>query len=116
VRVQGDEVMDFSRWVKVPEAYERAEAKSGWRDLIARELYGWTSLALFGVLTALFVTLVRRGLAPWRLGFTLALFPLALNLAESANNLPWFFSGYTTTTPLASFLTKQLLGGPLVLP
>ncbi len=109
--VQGDEVIHLSRWVKVPESFDRQEAKSGWRDLIAREFSEWTTLGLGVLVATIFILLIRKELAPWRLGFVLALFPLTLNLITAANDLPWFFAGYNTTTPLSHFLTKKILGG-----
>lgn len=88
-------------------------AKSGWRDLIAREMTEWMNLGKAVIVGTLFILLVQKGLAPWRLGFVLALFPLTLSLITAANDLPWFFSGYSTTTPLPHFLTKKILGGAL---
>jgi len=111
VRVQGDEVWDFSRWVKIPEAAQRELAKSGWRQLIAQELRQWIRIGMFAGFTALFVVLIRRHQVPWRRGFIYALFPLTLTLIGKANDLPWFFSGYSTTTPLPHFLIKELGGG-----
>jgi hypothetical protein len=111
--VQGDEVIDISRWVKVPESFDRQEAKSGWRDLVAREISEWTRLALAVFVVVIFILLLRKELAPWRLGFVLALIPVTLSLVTAANDLPWFFASYSTTTPLPHFFTKKLLGGAL---
>lgn len=113
VRVQGDEVVGFSRWVKLPDAVEREHAKSGWRQLIAAELREWMSLGLAVVFGVIFVVLIRKHVVPWRLGFVVAIFPLALNLIDAANDAPWFFSGYSTTTPLAHFLIRKIGGGAM---
>ena len=113
ISVQGDEAVDFSRWIKVPEAWGRSRAKSGWRKFVVDELNTWLGVAQAIFVGVLFVLLLRKHLLPWRLSFGLALVPLALTLVAKLNAAPWFFSGYGTTTPLTNFLIRQAGGGAM---
>jgi hypothetical protein len=104
IKVQGDEPVGFYKWIKIPEAWSLARAKSGWRKHIVEELGTWIGIAEMLAIATLFVLLLTRHLVPWRLGFLLALIPTAIGLIERANLAPWFFSGYDTTKPLANYL------------
>ena len=115
ISVQGNEAVDFYRWIKTPEAWSRSRAKSGWRKFFVEEFNTWLGIAKSIVIGALFVLLLRKHLVPWRLGFGLALIPTALEIFETIGNVPWFFSGYATTTPLAHFLVRQVGGGAVSL-
>jgi hypothetical protein len=107
IKVQGDEPVGFYKWIKIPEAWSLARAKSGWREHIVGELRTWIGIAEMVVIMTLFVLLLTRHLVPWRLGFLLALIPAAVDLIETANAAPWFFSDYGTTQPLANYLFSK---------
>ena len=107
IGVQGNEPVGFARWIKIPEAWELARAKTGWRKFAVEELSTWLSLAKGIAAGVLFVLLLRKHLVPWRAGFLLALAPAAVSVIEQINNAPWFFSSYSTTTPLANFLFRK---------
>ena len=115
LEIQGDEPVGFSRFVKVPEAWEIAHAKSGWKQVVTQELNTWVTIIEGLALGVMIAFLIRKHVTPWRLSFRLALFPLALEIINRANNLPWFFSDYTTTTPLSNYLIRELVGGAVSL-
>jgi hypothetical protein len=108
IRVQGDEVVDFSRYVKIPEQWDRDRAKTGWKEALLGEGSKWTSFAIAAVMGGLLVFMIRRGLLPWRQAFLFALFPATLGLISWLNQLPWFFSGYGTTEPPNYFVLKKI--------
>ena len=107
LKLQGDEPVSFSRYIKVPEAWNLKQAKSGWKKFAANELGRWVSIVEGIIFAVLFVLLLRRNIIPWRTGFVIAVFPTLIVLLDRWNHLPEFFSGYLTTSPLNSYLIKQ---------
>lgn len=105
ISVQGNEVSGFRKALIAPEAWEREQEKSGWKELIQQ--YG--SMAGIILFTAILVTIlfsmIGRGEIPWRLSFKLALLSLPLVLILTANQLPSFYANYTTTLPLLTYWT-----------
>ncbi len=109
ISVQGDEPVRFWKSVKVPETWQLDREKSGWRQLITDEVRSVVDLLHGGGLLVLIVIVIGRRLVPWRAAFVGGLVPLALELIGSANELPWFFSGYDTAKPLAGFVARELV-------
>ncbi|MDD5349318.1 MAG: type II CAAX endopeptidase family protein [Chthoniobacteraceae bacterium] len=109
LRLNGDEPVGFSRYVKLPEAWILERQKSGWRKFFTGEVESWLNLAQAVLAVILFILLVARRMVPWRLGFLLALFPAAIAVAEFVLKLPWFFADYRTTMPLANYLAVHWL-------
>ncbi len=110
IRVQGDEPEGFSRSIRVPEKWTRDNQKSGWQKLVTGELKSWTLLAIGLAVVIALGLLIRRGHIPWRTAFLIALYKPALDLAGMLNELPWFFSGYSTTESLAHHYFTSISG------
>ena len=108
IRLQGDEVMNFSRWVKVPDAWLLDHQKKGWKQLISGELQHWMGLVEDAILGVLLILAIRKHLTPWRQAFLYALFPLAIKVVDQLNNAQQFYAGYDTTTPRTHYLIAQL--------
>lgn len=115
ISIQGDEPVNFTRYVKVPDDWEREQEKKygGWKDAILGQVSSWSSLVLGGLVIIAFVVLLRRNSIPWKAGFLIALVPTALIIVEKLNALPWFYAGYSTTKPLNHYLL-QSIGGDVV--
>jgi len=113
IALQGDEPNGFYRHVKVPEAWLLENTKSGWKKFATTELTKWIGVGKGIFFFVLFVLLIRKHLTPWRLAFRIALFPLALEVFDRCNRVPWFYEGYSTTTPPANYLIEQIGGGVL---
>lgn len=112
ITIQGNEPVNFNRYVKVPDEWYREEEKksSGWKETVLKVASEWSSLVLTTIMVVAFIYLLRADHIPWRSGFLIALAPTALNLVEKLNNLPWFYSGYSTTKPLNHFLMQKISG------
>jgi hypothetical protein len=107
VTVQGDEVVGFERRLKTPEAWQRQEAATGWREGLAQLLGQWLGIALLAFFGLLFVVMIIKNLLPWKIGFLLAIIPTTLLILDRFNRLPDFYAEYTTTTPHLLFLAEQ---------
>ncbi len=112
IAIQGDEPVNFTRYVKVPDEWNREQEKKygGWKDAILGQISSWSSLVIGGLVIIAFVILLRRGIIPWKAGFLISLAPTALVIIEKLNSLPWFYSGYSTTTPLNHYLLQRIGG------
>ncbi len=108
ITVQGDEAIGFQRWVKVPEAWQREQSLSGWKDVMVGQL-GWLLwIGKISIIVVLFILMIRLNILPWKTGFLVALVPSFLGLLDWLNGMPWFFSGYDTTKSASFFIGGQL--------
>ncbi len=110
IAVQGDEVMRFRRYVKVPETWEREQSATGWREVVIQQVNQWVGMGVMILKIGLFIILLQRGGIPWKWAFRLALIPTLLMLVNVLNALPWFYSGYSTHEPPRTYLLKSLGG------
>ena len=108
IRVQGNEALDLTRVLKVPDAWILEHAKKGWKQLISAEFKQWVGLAEAAIVMVLLVMAIQKHLTPWRKAFLYALFPLGVKLADQLNQSQQFYLGYDTTVPRAHYLVAQL--------
>jgi hypothetical protein len=108
IRMQGDEAIYLTRWVKVPDAWILEHAKSGWKQFVTGEFKQWAVIVEFCVLAVLLVFAIRKHVTPWRKAFLYALFPLGIQLVDELNQTQQFYAGYYTTMPLPHYLVTQL--------
>jgi len=108
INLQGAEVVNLFRYVKVPDAWLLEHAKSGWKQFVSGEFKYWTGFIEEVVIFVFLILAIRKHLAPWRKAFLYALFPLGIKLADQFNQTLQFYASYTTTTPRANFLISQI--------
>ena len=104
----GDEALNLTRQVKVPDAWILEHEKKGWKQLISAEFKHWTGLAEVAILGALLILAIRKHLTPWRKAFLYALFPLGIKAVDLLNGAQQFYARYDTTTPRAHYLITEL--------
>jgi len=117
IRVQGDEVMDFGRYLKIPEEWLREQSATKWKDVIVGQISSWVGMGRMGLFGFLFVVMIFKGVLPWKKAFLIATIPTVLGIIDQLNGLPQFFSDYNTTTPMIHYVGTQLgnLGFHIVL-
>jgi membrane protease YdiL (CAAX protease family) len=100
VDIAGDQVVDFSRSFKLPEAWERAQEGNGIVNNILTGISILTLLALVAAGLILFVSLVRSGQMPWKRSAKFGALIALLGFLGSLNNLPLSYLKYDTSMPL----------------
>jgi hypothetical protein len=108
VIVQGNEVMNFSHYIKIPEEWFREETAEGWKDSIMDVFSSWFTIVWFCIFIVLMVMMILKNLIPWRIGFGVAFIPIIFGWVDGLNRLPWFFSEYTTVTPALYYVASQI--------
>lgn len=110
VDLQGDRIGRFSRFLKLPENYERDRGKRGvWYAIhIGLIVIGFG--LVIGLTIAQFVRFARSGTVPWRRALLLAI-PLALlGTLGSINRYDTLRWAYTTSYEYQLFLTTTIVG------
>lgn len=108
VTVQGDEVVGFQRWMKLPQDWlNRERAKSLWDDLV-EVLERWVDRARIALMLFLCLVMIERNILPWRPAFAIALIPTLLGWLDWINAMPWFYAGYDTATPVRPYLVTAI--------
>ncbi len=112
VDVQGNEPLNYDHFIKVPDEWYRDQQKKsgGWKTAVLGQISRWSGIGLSVLKFVAFIILVRKRVIPWKAGFLLALIPASLKVVDKLNDLPWFFSGYDTTTPVAHFVWETIGG------
>ena len=110
IKVQGSEVMSPSRFVKIPDEYERNEYKQTTRMTIISGILDLISLGLGIAVLAAFVMQFAAKRVDLKLGLKWGLFFAALSVLGWINDLPTFFLGYSDTDPLNRYIAMQAIG------
>ncbi len=108
IRVQGNEVLGFAHYLKLPEAWLREQSASEWKDVLVSQFYQWTNMVWMGFLLILFVLMISKRILPWKRAFLIATIPALFGVMDSLNELPSFFVGYDTTTPVWHYVGEKL--------
>lgn len=108
--VQGDEVMNFTNFLKVPERWQRERQERGLKDTIINGVFGIAGLAFFIYCVVLFTRAFARREINWRLTLPISAGVALLSLLIKLNELPDLWSGYSTSTPPSIFITRALIG------
>lgn len=104
VEVQGNEVLALSRFVKIPDEYERNEYKRTTRMTIISGILGLVSMGLGVAVLIVFVMQFAAKRIDLKLGLKWGLLFAAFSALGWVNDLPTFFSGYTDTDPLSRYI------------
>ena len=110
VVVQGDEVSHFGRFMKLPEQWERDRQKSTAISAIRIALMIAVLVLFFGFALLFFINRVRKGEVRWKPILIIAGILALISLLGSLNELPSFYSQYTTSIPLDIFRTSMIIG------
>jgi membrane protease YdiL (CAAX protease family) len=113
VTVDGDRVSNFSRRVKVPEAWQ-----SSYRELRSKNLLAGNVDVIFLIITmvcivAVFVTRLLRGDLQLRLLLGIGIAAVILVSGTALNSFPSALAGYNTTDSYPAFLTRFAFGSIL---
>lgn len=110
MKVQGDEVSGYRRFVKLPEEWERKHTE----DTLARTLYFVARVgAIAGLVLwvlVIFFTNLRKPVVPWGRISRWALWSALAIAVNAANNWPKLLLNYTTEVPLKVFLAISAVG------
>ncbi|NTU98902.1 hypothetical protein HGA64_02760, partial [Candidatus Falkowbacteria bacterium] len=109
VRIRGDEVGNFSKYVYIPESWYRDNSKSGIRNFIVG-VVGFILMLFFLVYTVVsYLRLNRDGLIFWRKGLLYSLPGVVVSLVISLNGLSSYYSEYDGVESLKIFHMKSIL-------
>jgi membrane protease YdiL (CAAX protease family) len=113
VTVDGDRVSNFSRRVRVPEAWQ-----SSYRELRSKNLLAGNVDVIFLIITmvcivAVFVTRLLRGDLQLRLLLGIGIAAVILVSGTALNSFPSALAGYNTTDSYPAFLTRFAFGSIL---
>lgn len=115
VRVQGDTIGGFGRFLKVSEAFERAYTRERSQGtLIALAVGLLLTLALAVGALVVFLRAYRAGELRWRFALGIALVILILQLLSIANGWPLLKAQYPTELDYATFLGITLIVSVIV--
>jgi membrane protease YdiL (CAAX protease family) len=114
VRIGGDEVVQVSRSVKIPERIRREARETRLADIVVTVLViaGWLgilSLVILGVLEA-----IRRGRFRWRRAARLALFALPIPIVTTALVWNQLLAGYPTAIGWETFVVMMLTSATFI--
>ena len=108
VALAGDRVSGYNEYLKVPEAwsrdYEHLRSSNNLLEFIALLPYAF----LIGGCLSVIISLGRRDLLEWRIGFALGIFLTVLFFLMTMNQWPLDRAEYDTNTPYSSFFLSQL--------
>jgi hypothetical protein len=109
VSVTGDQVGDFSQRWEVPDSWtferNKRTAKDEWLShLRSATMFGLILLTIFWAYSVL-----KTGAIRFRAPIAIAVVYLVVVLISQLNDLVTFFSGYTTTTPLNSYIVSSVV-------
>ncbi len=116
VDMAGDEVIGFSRYFRLPEAWERERSSTTVANVILYACSSILAMLLVGGGIALFVRQVRLGTIPWRPAAKAAGVILAGLLIAELNQIPQILRSYNTSVPISTFWFSTAAGqivGPL---
>jgi hypothetical protein len=117
VDVAGDQVVNFERSFKLPEAWERARRSSSLVNSVLTFAGILVVLALLGAGLVLLVIKIRSGEMPWRPAAKVGALILALLLLSELNQWPGLDRQYVTSIPLPTWRLFEVVGmvvGPLL--
>jgi len=110
LRVQGDEVSGYRKFVKLPEEWERRHTE----DTLGRTIYSVGRILLLAGAAVwalvIFFTHLRRYPVPWARMSRWALWAALAVVLNVANSFPKLLLAYTTEWPLKMFVVITALG------
>ncbi|MDZ4834133.1 MAG: type II CAAX endopeptidase family protein [Candidatus Melainabacteria bacterium] len=110
VDVIGGQVGNFQQFWDVPDSWTFEREKRTSKDVILGHVRTFGSI-LFALGFLLWCySVLRTGAIRYRIPIIIALATLPLGLLAYLNDLPSFFTGLSTTTPMSSYIAEQLLG------
>lgn len=108
VWTQGDDIGGYFEYLKVPEAWQRAEAMEANRGGLLANL-GWTLTYGLGLLMALVgLWRLRSGRVHWRFALSLAGVMVVIAVAVAINSFPLVLIDYPTTSSMSAYLLGRL--------
>ncbi|MBI4514153.1 MAG: CPBP family intramembrane metalloprotease [Gemmatimonadetes bacterium] len=116
VEIQGDQVGAFTRFLKVPESFERGyHRERAVGGLIAAVMVLVLTLALAVASFVVFLRAYKANALRWRFALGFAGLLIVLEAAAFLNMLPQVKAGYNTEVDYAVFWGGMLVGGLLLL-
>ena len=109
VGIEGDQVGEFSTYLKIPEAFDRQLAHQSEANVALDLLREGMESAVYFIAIVVFVLRFRRGLIDLRFAAGSAGLLAALSLLGTLNGLPTFWSGYWTTIEAEGFIVSRLV-------
>ena len=113
VTMLGDEVGDYSEYLKVPEQWKRDYQRLRSRNEVTQAV---DSVAMALLMVALVVFIIRRVMrhdVHWRTAALIGLAGIVLGFLAQLNEFPLHEYGYPTTDSYGSFVLRQLLNALL---
>jgi membrane protease YdiL (CAAX protease family) len=110
LQLQGDEVSQFQRSLKVPESWERQRRQATTLTItrMGGQILLWGILGFFAI--SIFIGQARQGLIHWRRTVWLALGVAGIALLEFLNSLPLLYQDYDTSIEPTVFKLTTLAG------
>lgn len=108
--VQGNEVSQFGRFMKLPEQWERERKKSTATSAIRFALRIAVLVMFFGFVLLFLIGRVRKGEIKWKPVLVGAGVLAFIGLLGDLNTLPSLYSQYPTSIPLQIFRTSLIIG------
>jgi len=108
--VQGDEVSQFGRFMKLPEQWERERKKSTAISAVRFALKIAVLVVFFGFVLLFLIGRVRKGEVKWKPVLVGAGVLALIGLLGNLNELPSLYSQYPTSIPLQIFRMSLIIG------
>lgn len=110
VGLTGDRLGALDEFLKVPEAWLRAQQAEQNRGTVLAGLGSVLYLALIIAMLGVLVQAARSGEAAWRFGLLLGASVAVIGLLAGLNGLPLVLLDYPTTVDLPGYLVQRLTG------
>jgi hypothetical protein len=105
----GDIVCNYDQKWDLPDKWRFERSRQTFKDQLAGYLQTGLALLLFLAGMWWVIGVARSGAIRWRAPFFLAILTALLAIPQALNDLPEFYVGYSTETPLLSYFTAQLV-------
>lgn len=109
VALRGDEVVDFSKYVEIPEDWYRDRAKSNMKDFIIGVISFILSTCFIICFIVSFLRLYRNGSLKILQGYKFALPLLVVILIQGINELTTYYADYAGIENITLFHTKSII-------
>lgn len=107
VRVIGSQVSGFETYWDLPDKWVFEQSRHTTKDQVSGYLVASVALILLVAIIWWIVGVVRSGAVHWRAPVYIGLIMSLLVIPQTLNDLPEFYVGYSTDTPLSSYFVAQ---------
>ncbi|HEY9790948.1 MAG TPA: lysostaphin resistance A-like protein [Candidatus Obscuribacterales bacterium] len=111
--ISGDQVTDYSRFLHVPDRFERKYNQIRSYNLLLKQISDIVFSFLASAVAFIFVWALASGRIRWRLIGVVAVVAAVLGVLNWVDSIPSVISGYQTTMSFNQYLLSQVLSGLL---